>query len=82
MTSRRSRVFPTGECWCGCGEGIDNLAFFKAGHDKRAEAAVISVEYGTVVQFLQAHGFGPGGRSACRELEAYRANEQAGRSRE
>ena len=72
MTTQRKRLFPTGECWCGCSEEISERSFFKPGHDKRAEAAVITVLYGSVAGFLDEHGFGPGRRSATRELEAYR----------
>lgn len=70
----RTRLFPSGECWCGCGEEVPVTAFFKPGHDKRAEAAVITVEYGSVAHFLHAHGFGPGKRNASREWEDHRDN--------
>jgi hypothetical protein len=57
-------VFPTGECWCGCGEEVPTRSFFVSGHDRRAESAVIKYEYGSVAGFLDAHGYGPGGKSA------------------
>jgi hypothetical protein len=53
------RPLPAGVCWCGCGTEVDARAFFVRGHDKRAEAGVIRREYGSVVDFLAAHGYGP-----------------------
>ena len=66
----KKRLLPTGECWCGCGEETTIGAFFRPGHDKKAEAAVIKVKYGTVADFLDREGFGPGGRNAIREAAA------------
>lgn len=57
------RLLPTGNCWCGCGAETPIGAFFAPGHDKRAESAVILAEYGSVAEFLAAHGYGPGGKS-------------------
>ena len=57
-----ARPLPVGECWCGCGETTDARSFFLPGHDKRAESMVILAEYGSVVDFLAAHGYGPGGK--------------------
>jgi hypothetical protein len=57
-----SRVFPTGKCFCGCGEPTEGTSYFVAGHDKRAEAKVVKEVYGSVVEFLAAHGYGPEGR--------------------
>ncbi|MEA2372844.1 MAG: hypothetical protein QOH12_3238 [Solirubrobacteraceae bacterium] len=62
---------PTGECWCGCGDGASRGAFFAPGHDKRAEAAVVKVIYGSVPQLLLAHGFGHDGRSAATALDEF-----------
>ena len=67
------RLIPTGDCWCGCGEETKVGAFFVAGHDKRAEAAVVKTLYGSVPGLLVAHGFGPGGKSADEELRRYQA---------
>ena len=58
-----NRLLPTGECWCGCGEETSIGAFFRQGHDKFAESAVIALEFGGVPEFLVARGFGPGGRN-------------------
>jgi hypothetical protein len=55
---------PTGECWSGCGRPTSARAFFVATHDRIAESAVIKAEYGSIPDFLAAHGYGPGGKSA------------------
>jgi hypothetical protein len=55
------RLLPTRECWCGCGEQTNIGAFFRQGHDKFAEGAVIAMEYGGVPEFLMALGYGPDG---------------------
>jgi hypothetical protein len=57
-----NRVFPNGRCWCGCGESTERTVFFVPGHDKRAEARVVKEVYGSVPDFLTAHGYGPEGR--------------------
>jgi hypothetical protein len=71
---RQGRLLPTGECWCGCGADTGQGYFFMPGHDKRAESAVILVEYGGVAEFLFRHGFGPDGRNAQDELKRWREN--------
>lgn len=63
---------PTGECWCGCGETTSIGAYFAAGHDKRAEAAIVKVVYGSVPKLLMAHGYGPGGKNAAQALAAFK----------
>jgi hypothetical protein len=63
---------PTGECWCGCGADTPRGSFFAAGHDKRAESAVILTEFGGVAEFLDHFGYGPSGKSAIKALEAWR----------
>ena len=67
------RLLPTGECWCGCGAETAIGSFFLPGHDKTAESAVISVEYGGVPSFLVHHGYGPGGKNALREVDRWRS---------
>ena len=67
------RLLPTGECWCGCGAETAIGSFFLPGHDKTAESAVISVEYGGVPGFLVHHGYGPGGKNALREVDRWRS---------
>jgi hypothetical protein len=52
----------SGECWCGCGGRTGN-SFFIPGHDRVAESRVIKREYGGIVQFLEAKGYGPGKKS-------------------
>jgi hypothetical protein len=58
----KERAIPTGECWCGCGAQVPVRSFFVTGHDKRAEARVIVEEYGSVPEFVLAHGYHPGGK--------------------
>ncbi len=67
------RLLPTGECWCGCGAETAIGSFFLPGHDKVAEAAVISVVYGGVPRFLVQHGYGPGGKNPKQEMARRRA---------
>ena len=67
-----TRLMPTGECWCGCDETTSVGAFFRPGHDKTAESAIVKVVYGSVPELLEKHGFGPGGRNARDELDEYR----------
>jgi hypothetical protein len=50
---------PTGLCFCGCGQPTSRHAFFVPSHDRRAESKVIKAEYGTIAEFLLAHGYGP-----------------------
>jgi hypothetical protein len=65
---------PTGNCWCGCGQSASQGAFFAPGHDKRAEAAIVKVEYGSVPDLLDKHGYGPGGKNASEALAKFQAN--------
>jgi hypothetical protein len=69
----RSMTPATGDCWCGCGAEAARGSFFKPGHDKVAESAVINIEYGGVAEFLERHGYGPAGKNPVRDLEAWRA---------
>lgn len=69
---------PAGTCFCGCGSGTAPDKFFLPGHDRAAEAAVVRLVYGGIPEFLAAHGFGPEGRSAIRELAELRRGEQTG----
>ncbi len=65
MSTGNVRAFPNGWCWCDCGARIeDPRVFFRAGHDKRAEARVIRERYGDVASFLLAHGYTPTGNGA------------------
>jgi hypothetical protein len=67
-----NKLIPTGECWCGCGQGARRGSFFLPGHDKKAESAVILVEYGSVPEFLAKHGYAPGGKNPLASLEDWR----------
>jgi len=74
------RLLPTGKCFCGCGLDAAVGKFFLSSHDRKAEAAVIALVYGSVAAFLVAHGYGPGRRNA--HLERERAqNRPAGSSK-
>jgi hypothetical protein len=66
------RLLPTGTCWCGCGQDTTRGSFFVPGHDKVAESAVILVEYGGVPEFLERHGYAPGGRNPRETVEEWR----------
>ena len=44
---------PTGTCWCGCGEETGHRSFFAPGHDRRAEAAIVRLEYGSVARLVE-----------------------------
>ena len=76
---KSGRLLATGECWCGCGNEATPGNFWSPGHDKRAESAVINIEYESVAEFLLKHGFGPDGRNAHVEIEAWR--KRGGRTR-
>jgi hypothetical protein len=70
----RTRLMPTGECWCGCGAESAIGSFFLAGHDKVAESRVIQVQFGGVPELLAHYGYQPGGPSKLQdEWEAWRA---------
>jgi hypothetical protein len=71
-----TKTYATGICWCGCGQKLDPGKFFARGHDKTAESAVIEVKYGSVVQFLDDHGYGPGRKNPLAELEKKRAKKR------
>ena len=70
------RPLPTGECWCDGGAGTAIGSFFLPGHDKTAEFAVISVEYGGVPGFPVHPGYGPGGKNALGEVDRWRSKSK------
>lgn len=78
MASKK-RLLPTGDCWCGCGSETGIGSFFKPGHDKLAESAVILTQFGGIAEFLDHFGFGPEGKNPSEELAAWR--ERGGRIR-
>lgn len=49
----------TGLCWCGCGEEVAPGRHFVANHDRKAEAALVKLEYGSIADMLAHHGYGP-----------------------
>lgn len=70
--AKKKRVIPTGECWDGCGEATARGSFFLPGHDRRAESAVIKVEYGGVAEFLDEMGYAPGGKNPIKAFEQWK----------
>jgi hypothetical protein len=75
-----ARILPTGKCWCGCGADVPRGSFFLSGHDRRAESAVIEIEYTDVIGFLANHGYVPGGKNPMEELAAYRKKKGSTKS--
>jgi hypothetical protein len=59
---------PTGTGWCGCQKPTKAGASFLTGHDKTLTSAVVQREYGSVVDFVVTHGYGPGGKNARAQL--------------
>ncbi|TLQ39190.1 hypothetical protein [Streptomyces marianii] len=70
--SRRPRLVPTGNCFCGCGGEAEIGRWFVAGHDITAAAALRAVQGESLPQRLVRAGYGPD-RSVVQE-----AVEQAG----
>jgi hypothetical protein len=66
---RKGNLVPTGTCWCGCGEPTARDSFFAHGHNAEAEAMLLRLEYGSVPQFLVAHGYGPGSLNLRQHFE-------------
>lgn len=58
--STRYNIKPTGECACGCGWPTNLGKFWWPGHDSDALHALLALRYGDTVDFLHAHGYGPG----------------------
>ena len=52
-------ALPTGLCWCGCRGKTKTGKFFLPSHDRKAEAALIKAEYGSIAELLARHGYGP-----------------------
>ena len=59
MGSGKGKAQPTGLCWCGCGERKGVGKHFVIGHDRKAEVALVKVKYGSIVEMLAHHRFGP-----------------------
>ena len=72
------RLFPTGECWCGCGAETATGSFFLAAHDGAAESAAISDESGGVPRFLIQYGSGPEAKNPRREVDRWRSKGKRG----
>ena len=63
MAKLKTRLMPTGSCWCGCGGETAIGSFFLSGHDKVAESRVIQVKFGGVPELLAHYGYDPLGRN-------------------
>ena len=48
---------PPGECKCGCGGELNPGSVFSQGHDQKALHKVIKSQYGSVLEFLEHHGY-------------------------
>ncbi|MFE2640826.1 hypothetical protein ACFXKF_39950 [Streptomyces scopuliridis] len=57
--SRKPRLLPTGDCFCGCGGEAGIGRWFVLGHDITAAAALRAVEGASLPQRLVAAGYGP-----------------------
>ena len=51
----------TTSCWCGCGQTTSRGAYFRAGHYRNQELAVILRDYGSIRAFLEDEGYEPKG---------------------
>lgn len=76
MQSKSESGQQTNTCWCGCGTAIGKGSCFAPGHDRKAEAAIIALKYGSLANMLQKLGYGPGGMNL---MEAAKALESAKR---
>ena len=59
-----TQPLPMGGCFCGCGEDTEPGRHFKPGHDRIAEARIITDVYGGTAAFVVAHGYDPISRGA------------------
>ncbi|MFJ3182341.1 hypothetical protein ACIPJN_28670 [Streptomyces sp. NPDC086796] len=57
--TRKIRLVPTGDCFCGCGEEAEIGRWFVRGHDITAAAALRALEGMKLPQRLVSLGFGP-----------------------
>ena len=64
------------KCLCGCGEETHRR--WAQGHDSRALWKLIEMRYGsrTTEQFLEYHGYGPGGRNLHQDYQAFEKARQ------
>ncbi|MGH3941586.1 MAG: hypothetical protein ACRDTG_23745 [Pseudonocardiaceae bacterium] len=54
----------TGSCYCGCGSEIAPGAYFRQGHDKKADADLNAIHHSdNVAQRIVDRGYGPTGRN-------------------
>ncbi|MEY9842883.1 hypothetical protein [Streptacidiphilus sp. EB103A] len=57
--TRRPRLVPTGDCFCGCGGQAGIGRWFVRGHDITAAAALRALEGRSLAEQLVAAGYGP-----------------------
>ena len=50
---------PMGKCWCGCGK--PTKSYWRSGHDRKAQQALLETVYGegTIADWLARLGYGP-----------------------
>ena len=70
----KQNPIPDGTGWCGCGRDTRRGSFFVVGHDKRAQAAVVEINYGNIPSFLVHHGFGPRALNPMLALSEWRTS--------
>jgi hypothetical protein len=62
--SAQVRPQPTGTCYCGCGSEVGPGAYFRTGHDKKAEGDLNAIRHrDSVVQRIIDCGYGPNGKN-------------------
>ena len=54
-----TKAEPTGLCWCSYGGTTKPGRVFLPFDDRKAEAALVKVQYGNIANMLAAHGYGP-----------------------
>lgn len=74
MSRETVRTKQTSLCWCGCGQQTAAGKHFVPGHDRKAEAALVRLEYGSIAELLAHHGFGPE-KSVVAAAEKMRARD-------
>lgn len=70
---------PTGECYCGCGREIGPGAYFRQGHDKKADADLNAILHGdNVAQRIIDLGYGPQRRNLHKHAIEIGVRERCG----
>jgi hypothetical protein len=77
--STRVKPLPTGTCYCGCGREVGPGAYFRTGHDKKAEGDLNAILHNdSVVQRIVDHGYGPGGDNLHQHAVKLKVRELCG----